>query len=157
MKAKQRLLWMKLHAYFACFFLPITLLYIITGMLYFFDIEGENTAEFEYLVPLAQGWPETDLAAKEIVLVSLADKNHAQLPSDYYLYKGTHDWYGHEQEVNLVPTDDKKIAKLIVNEHDFLKQLLIIHKGYAGNLFKLFSIMFGFSLAFSNYLAITAV
>jgi len=60
-----------------------------------------------------------------------------------------HDCYGHDQAVNLIPTDDKNTAKLIVNEHDFLKQLLIIHKGYAGDLFKLFSIMFGFSLAFS--------
>ena len=53
MKAKYRMLWMKLHAYFACFFLPITLVYIITGMLYFFDIEGEVTAEIEYPVQLS--------------------------------------------------------------------------------------------------------
>ena len=64
------------------------------------------------------------------------------------MYEGTHDWYGHEQEVILSPINDNK-AKLVIKEHDFLLQLLIIHKGYAGNFFKVFSIMFGFSLAFS--------
>jgi hypothetical protein len=148
MKAKYRMLWMKLHAYFACFFLPITLVYIITGMLYFFDIEGEVTAEIEYPVQLIHGWPTNEQQAKSIVLRSLAGKEHNQLPNDYYLYEGTHDWYGHEQEVILSPINDNK-AKLVIKEHDLLLQLLIIHKGYAGNFFKVFSIMFGFSLAFS--------
>lgn len=149
MRAKTRLLWMKLHAYFACFFLPITLLYIITGMLYLFGNDGEVSAEYEYSVTLENGWPTTDEQAKPIVLKALSGKDHLDLPEDYYFYKGAHLYFGHEQEVNLAKTDDINKAKLLVKEHDLLEKLLIVHKGYAGGYFKLFSILFGFSLAFS--------
>lgn len=149
MKAKSRLLWMKLHAYFACFFLPITLLYITTGMLYFFDVKGEVTETFEYSVTLENGWPSQESDAYPIVMDAMKANQQKELPADYYLYEGNHDWYGHERAVIFKPTDDPKIAKLIIEEHDLLKQLLIVHKGYAGIFFKLFSIMFGFSLAFS--------
>lgn len=49
----------------------------------------------------------------------------------------------------LKPTDKENIAEIHIVEHDFLMQLLIIHKGFAGALFKIFSIMFGLSLTFS--------
>ena len=149
MKSKTRLLWMKLHAHFSCFFLPITLLYISTGMLYFFGFDGDVSAKYEYSVPLESGWPTTAELAKPIVLKTLAGKDHMELPADYYFYQGTHDWFGHEQAVILSKTEDESIAKLEVKEHDLLQQLLIVHKGYGGDFFKLFSILFGFSLAFS--------
>ena len=63
MKAKTRLLWMKMHAYLACFFLPITLVYIVTGTLYMFDIKGKVDNEFEYSVALTNGWPEAEKQA----------------------------------------------------------------------------------------------
>ena len=148
MKAKTRMLWMKLHAYLACFFLPITLVYIVTGMLYFFDIKGSVSKETEYFVPLSQGWPETELQAKEFVLRYLAGKDHLALPHDYY-WEGVHDWYGHEQEVILAKTDDPDIVEIHIKEHDLLLQLLIVHNGFASPFFKLFSILFGASLAFS--------
>ena len=149
MRAKTRLLWMKLHAYFACFFLPITLIYIITGMLYFFDIKGSVSKDVEYFVSLPNGWPETEQQAKLFVLDNLKDKDHLALPEDYY-WEGVHDWYGHEQEVILSKTDDVNMAEIHIKEHDLLLQLLIIHKGFAGTFFKVFSIMFGLSLAFST-------
>lgn len=149
MKSKNRLLWMKLHAYLACFFLPITLLYIVTGTLYFFGFDGDISAEYEYSVPLDNGWPTTAEQAKPIVLKALLDKDHMDLPADYYFYQGAHDWFGHEQAVILSKTKNVEIAKLVVKEHDLLQQLLVIHKGYAGDFFKIFSICFGFSLAFS--------
>ncbi len=149
MKAKTRLLWMKLHAYFACFFLPITLVYIVTGMLYFFDIKGSVSKDIEYFVSLPSGWPETEEEAESFVLAELKGKDHFALPEDYY-WEGVHDWYGHKQEVILAKTDDPNIAEVHIKEHDLLLQLLIIHKGFAGTFFKVFSIMFGLSLAFST-------
>ena len=41
------------------------------------------------------------------------------------------------------------MAKLIVKEHDLMLQLLIVHKGFAGLFFKIFSVMFALSLTFS--------
>ena len=110
MKAKKRMLWMKLHAYFACFFLPITLVYIVTGTLYMFGIRGDVSSVNEYQVPLTQSWPETAELAKPVVLKALADKSHPQLPEDYYFEHGDHDWYGHEAEIILTKTGRSAIG-----------------------------------------------
>lgn len=149
MKAKTRLLWMKLHAYFACFFLPITLIYILTGMLYFFDIKGKVSSEIEHFITVSAPWPQDEKTAKKIVKQYLVKDKYVDLPEDYYLYEGTHDWYGHEREVILKQTDKQNIFEIHIKEHDLLMQLLIIHKGFAGSFFKTFSILFGLSLAFS--------
>lgn len=149
MKAKTRLLWMKLHAYLACFFLPITLVYIVTGTLYMFDVKGKVADEFEYAVSLPAGWPATEAKALPIVNAFLLNKPHAALSEDYYFEQGNHDWYGYKQEVILIKPDAGDTAKLVVKEHDLLLQLLIIHKGFAGQFFKWFSILFAASLSFS--------
>jgi len=149
MKSKIRLLWMKLHAYFACFFLPITLVYLTTGLLYFFGFEGEVTSEKSYTIQLAEGWPKTEEIAFPIMITALADDQEVDIPADYYLYKGAHYWYGYQRELKLTETDDPSVAQLTLKEHDLLMQLLIIHKGYGGLYFKVLSIFFGFSLAFS--------
>jgi len=149
MNAKKRLIWMKLHAYLSCFFLPITLVYIVTGMLYFFDIKGEVSKDIEYFIELPEGFPTTEQAAKKIVVKHLKENNHLSLPEDYY-WEGVHDWYGHEQEVILAKTDKPNIVEIHIKEHDLMLQLLIIHKGFAGLFFKILSVMFGLSLAFST-------
>lgn len=150
MKAKVRMIWMKLHAYFACFFLPITLLYIATGVLYLFDIKGDVKQTHEYSITLTEPWPEDQYIAKKLVENVLIGKNHAPLPQDYYLERGgIHDWYGYKQEVILKPTEDKLNAILVVKDHDALLQLLLIHKGHAGKLFWFLGIGLGISLAFS--------
>lgn len=150
MKSKVRLIWMKLHAYFACFFLPITLLYVATGVLYLFDIKGGVKETFEYSVTLTTPWPESESKAKQIVENELNGKNHAILPNDYYLERGgIHDWYGYKQEVILKPLEQPLQAMLIVKEHDLWHQFLLIHKGHAGKLFWIFGIGLGISLAFS--------
>ncbi|MDR8522710.1 MULTISPECIES: hypothetical protein [Shewanella] len=149
MKAKTRLLWMKLHAYLACFFLPITLVYIVTGTLYMFDIKGDVNKEYEYSVTLTDGWPETEALALPLVNRFLLDKSHKALPGDYYFENGNHDWYGFRQEVILIKPDAGDTAKLVVKEHDLLLQLLIVHKGFAGQFFKWFSVLFAASLSFS--------
>ena len=149
MKAKTRLLWMKLHAYFACFFLPITLLYIVTGMLYFFDIKGEVKSEQEHFIAIEQPWPESEQDAEKLIRSLLVGERFVELPEDYYLWEGKHDWYGHEREVLLSQTDKANVIEVHVKEHDLLMQMLIVHKGFAGTYFKVFSIFFGISLAFS--------
>lgn len=168
MRAKTRMLWMKLHGYLACFFLPFTLLYIITGTLYFFDIKGDVTSVSEYSVPLSNGWPTNDVLARPLVERFLKQHQDIELPEDYYFEHGNHDWYGHKREVILINPDEHQdhhdesqvishgdnldrssLAKLVVKEHDLLQQLLIIHKGFAGSFFKLLSILFAASLTFS--------
>lgn len=149
MKAKTRLVWMKLHAYLACFFLPLTLLYISSGMLYFFDIKGQVTEEQEFFVELTQPWPTSEQEAEILVKKHLVGTRLVELPEDYFLWQGKHDWYGREREVLMSPTEQENVIEIHIMEHDWVMQMLIIHKGFAGIYFKLMSIGFGISLAFT--------
>ena len=159
MKAKTRLLWMKLHAYFSCFFLPLTLVYILSGVLYLFGIKGEVKQEFHYPVSVAS-WPSDQGEAAKIITPILTEKGHFRLPADYFASGEDHSWYGYKHEIIFAQVDDKEThgdaaiqvpnpAQLTVKEHDFWLQLLIIHKGYAGYLFWLLAIALGASLTFS--------
>ena len=150
MKPKTRSIWMQLHAYIACFFLPAAILYAITGGLYLLGFEGGVKQEFEYHLELENGWPEDKDIAREIVLNQMVVRGHnVKLPNDYYLWEGMHDWYGFKREVLLIPEEDGSV-ELNIKEHDVWHQLLLIHKGFAGKVLKIFSILWGISLIFSQ-------
>lgn len=149
MKSKVRLLWIKLHTYFACFFLPITFLYLATGILYLFDIEGGVKNKYEYEVALPNGWPTTEADAKQLVSPFINNNQHGRFPPDYYSEPEYISWYGYKQEILLLPTNNEHRAELKVLKHDLWHQFLLIHKGHAGLIFWLFGIMMGLSLFFS--------
>ena len=148
MKAKTRLLWMKLHAYFACFFLPLTLVYITSGVLYLCDIKGGVTTTQTYTLAI-ENWPSEPEKAAEITDLALAKKQLPSLPTDYFADGDGHSWYGFKQEVMLQPSKDQQAAELTVKQHDFIHQMLLIHKGYAGLFFWGLGILLGASLLFS--------
>lgn len=149
MKAKTRTFWMKLHAYLACFFLPFTLIYIVTGVLHLFDIHGDVKTTSEYKIEMPSGWTDNEAEAQLFVENFLATTDHSPLPEDYYPDEQVHDWFGRKQEVILVPSDISNQAKLIIKEHDFLLQLLLIHKGFAGKIFWILGVLFGLHLLIS--------
>ncbi|MGB0833327.1 MAG: hypothetical protein ACPGR2_02280 [Psychrobium sp.] len=148
MKAKVRLIWMKLHAYFSCFFLPLTLVYIVSGVLYLFDIKGSVLKESRYEITSTVE-VKNQQQAELIAAQYLVDNNHASLPSDYFEDHSGHSWYGYKHEVILSLDENNVARELMVKEHDFFLKLLIIHKGYAGFLFWLLGIALGLSLTFS--------
>lgn len=155
MALNYRFTWMQFHVYFACFFLPITLLYIASGVLYLFDIKGEDKAEYHYEISLPNGWPKDEAGTKKHVLPIIKAHGHnGKLPPDYYHEHDYVGWFGYKQQIFLDPTQNITAAKITVIEHDFLKQCLLIHKGHAGLLFWLFAILLGGSLILS---AITGV
>lgn len=150
-KPKSRIIWMKLHAYLACFFLPITLLYIFTGILSMFDIEGGLTTEYEYKIELSQPWPEPERPAKQIVAEILKKNGHERLPNSYFPYPQdkAHYWYDYKVEIGLLKLEADNEAKVIVKNHDVWHQFLLIHKGHGGPFFWLFGLFLGLSLIFS--------
>lgn len=155
MALKYRVTWMQIHTYFACFFMPLLLLYVTSGVLYLFDIKGGNKVEHHYSISLPNGWPKNEIDAKKVMLPVIKSHGHSgTLPSDYYHDNDFIGWYGYKQEVFLNPSQEISEAKLTVIEHDLLKQCLLIHKGHAGLLFWLSAIMLGSSLLLS---AVTGV
>ncbi|WP_157533436.1 hypothetical protein ACJJIP_09895 [Microbulbifer sp. VTAC004] len=148
MKSRNRLLWIKLHTYFSCFFLPIAILYIATGVLYLFDIKGGAEEEYEYTLSLPEGLPKSETETLGVVSPLIEPKQIA-LPSDFYLEDEYIGWYGYKREVYLEPNKDQNGATLHIKEHDLWHQFLLIHKGHAGPVFWLSAIMLGASLVFS--------
>lgn len=149
MALKYRLTWMQLHTYLSCFFFPIALVFIISGSLYLLDIEGGHTGEYEYAIELPEGWPQDEAEAKKLILPIIEKYGHDKLPPDFYFEDNWVGWFGYKQEVFIDPSQNIKHAKLHVNKHDFLHQLLLIHKGHAGLFFRLLAILFGISLFIS--------
>ncbi|WP_444930991.1 hypothetical protein ACJJIF_04195 [Microbulbifer sp. SSSA002] len=148
MKSRNRLLWIKLHTYFSCFFLPIAILYIATGVVYLFDIEGGVDEQVEYSISLPKGLPSSEQETLKVIS-PIVQPEEITLPADFYLEDEYIGWYGYKRQVYLEPSEDKQSAILHVKEHDLWHQFLLIHKGHAGPLFWLSAIMLGTSLLFS--------
>ena len=146
MKPKMRMLWIKWHAYLACFFLPVAVLYTLTGALYLVDIRGGAKQVYEY--PLGSlSWPATQEQAEQIITPTLTGADQVALPDDYFTRPGKHIWYGFKQEVSLQQTDTGLLLR--VEERDLWQQFVLIHKGHAGDLFVVIGILLGVALIFS--------
>ncbi|WP_043319257.1 hypothetical protein [Microbulbifer sp. HZ11] len=152
MKSRTRLLWIKLHTYFSCFFLPLAVMYLATGMLHMMDIDGGVRTEKQFEVSLPNGIPKDEEAVRAVILPLMQEKGQdMKLPADYYYepkenYIG---WYGYKGQVFFEPLEDPNKAILHVKKHDLWHQFLLIHKGHAGPVFWVLGIMFGLSLLFS--------
>ena len=152
MKSRTRLLWIKLHTYFSCFFLPLAVMYLATGMLHMMDIDGGVRSESRFDVTLANGIPQDEEEVREIILPLMRQNGQdMKLPADYYYepkenYIG---WYGYKGQVFFEPVEDPGKAILHVKKHDLWHQFLLIHKGHAGPAFWVLGILFGLSLLFS--------
>ena len=147
MKPKIRSLWMQWHAYLACFFLPLSLLYATTGALYLLDIKGGSKASYSYMINAP--WPDSQQEAETLVIPTLNKEKHKSLPTDYHSKKDSLAWFGFGQDVLLSKTKDPSTLELSIDEHDFWKQLVFIHKGHAGLIFVVFGVVLGINLIFS--------
>ncbi|WP_096087363.1 hypothetical protein [Agaribacterium haliotis] len=152
MKSKTRILWMQLHSYVACFFFPLALLYLLTGLVYMLGYEGEETELLhEPFVLDSKDWPSSEAELKKLLEPLIAERGLGPFPPDFYNEEGKWlSWYGYKRAITLLPTENAGEYELEVIKHSFWKQLLLIHKSYAGPLFWVFSFSFGLSLLFSH-------
>ncbi|TLM77206.1 hypothetical protein ACONUD_12095 [Microbulbifer harenosus] len=152
MKSRTRFLWIKLHTYFSCFFLPLAIMYLATGMLHMMDVDGGVRSEKQFEVTLPDGIPEAEEDVRAIMLPLMREKGQDMtLPADYYYepkerYIG---WYGYKGQVYFEPLAEPEKAILHIKKHDLWHQFLLIHKGHAGPIFWVVGLLFGLSLLFS--------
>ncbi|WP_370979945.1 hypothetical protein [Agaribacterium sp. ZY112] len=151
MRSKTRLLWMHLHSYIACFFLPIALLYLATGLVYMLGYEGEESELLHQPFTLEnKTWPIDEAKVKAELEPFIKENKLGPFPTDFYNEEGKWlSWYSYKGAITLFPTEDPGEYTLEVIEHDFWKSLLLIHKSYAGPFFWYLSFAFGLSLLFS--------
>lgn len=143
-----------IHLIASCFFLPGTVLFLVTGAFYTVDIKG-NYVTTEYTLPLdAPLRPDLDacramtaafLAAEGIVPPSGGDRIRRFGTSFAY------EWHGSNRDVLLSPTDDAGHARLEVKDTTFYRRLVQLHKAKGGTLFK------GYAVALSFFLMVVLV
>jgi len=151
LSSKARILWIKWHAYLSCFFLPFALLISLTGLLYLFDVKGGPSQEYQYKIETELDFPLQEKQAEKFIIEYFSNKDlgrHLPLPESYFLDGDVQGWWDFHSEVVLIPHENNQL-KVVVETNNLWRQLLYIHKGIAGDIFKVFAILFGISLLFS--------
>lgn len=131
-----------IHTALAAFFLPMGLMYAVTGGLYGLDIKGRYNT-IEHHIELAEPLP-TNLAA--LIAVTEAELNSRGLRhptggarirsggTSFYF-----EWTGSRRDVQLHPTDQPREALLKVMDTTPHRYLVQLHKAKGGLAFRLFA------------------
>lgn len=131
-----------LHTVLAAFFLPMGIMYAITGGLYGLGLKGGyDTVETQIQL-------EAPLDGELSTLVKLAEnelgKQGINPPTGSAKIKkgGTSyyfEWTGAVRDVQLHPTDDPLVATFKVKDTDVQRYFVQLHKAKAGEVFKWFA------------------
>lgn len=132
---------MKVHGYLSIFFLLLMFIYALTGTLYLFEIKGSQSSRS--ISFQLESWPMSEEEALSVMPEMLEKMGEEKLPSEYSDRKG-HEWYGLKKSILLTQGDKNNSVLVTVSNSDFMRQMLMIHKGHGGPLFTLLGIALGF-------------
>ena len=127
------------HMLLAALVLPVLLMYLISGMLYTFDVKGHIKKQKIDII-LAQPVPLRLDALAAITEKSLL-QHHLPIPEGEmslkkkktsYLFR----WGDLKYAVSVKTTKNPKVLKMTVRERNFLTQVMRIHRAEAGVIFK---------------------
>lgn len=123
-----------LHVILACFFLPIGIMYLVTGALYMCAIRG-TTTETTREVVLAEPLPQelsglVAIAERELAAASLGTPSGAASMRK----PGELEWGGANRDISLKATADPLKAELSIRTSSPYRRLVQLHKG-KGSLF----------------------
>lgn len=144
-------LWMKIHNYVSAFFLPLAMIFIITGMLYLLGVHGtmkQQKIDFQVESSLMQN-PD---ALTEAVKTKLEENNikmpvgNAKKMREGYIWGSMTD-----VSVSLFPDRQSGTFQIAVNTAGLYDKLVMAHKGKIGLLFNIFSILFSISLLITYF------
>jgi hypothetical protein len=145
----QRLLIIKVHAILACFFMPMALIYFLSGALYSLDIKGGVDKKVYTLVldrpfaPNLEQLSATVTAAMELRDLSLPSGNPTiARKKQSYEFR----WGDLQRLVVVQPTADPLQVELTYRQRSPLTQLMRIHRAEAGSLTRIFSVSMAISL-----------
>jgi len=145
----QRMLVIKIHAFLACFFIPMATLFFISGALYSLDIKGHIDKQ---IYNLALDRPFTpDLAELSELAKTELDQHELLRPTGDPTIKekeGSYEyrWGDLKHLVVIHPTNNPLEVELIYRERSPLAQIMRVHRAEAGSLIKIFSISMAISL-----------
>jgi PepSY-associated TM region len=139
----QRMSIIKLHAILACFFMPMALLYFLSGALYSFDIKG-NVDKQVYTVALNRPFAPDLAQLSESVTMALVEHKLSLPKGNPVIRKrrGAYEyhWGDLKRTVVVQPTDDLLKVQLTYRQRSPLTQLMRVHRAEAGSLIKTLSL-----------------
>lgn len=135
--------WMKIHLYLSLFFLPMALIYAVTGAFYIFGYgvnAGANTLEIKIK-------DEVNHNNAKDIMINLIKENNLKMPDDTSV-KFARNTY------SMGTLSNKYLIKLGKDEHRFLSfdrnlygVLLLLHKSNGGFWFDILAVGFAVALA----------
>lgn len=136
-----------LHGFIAVFFLPLAMLYAVTGALYILGSNG-TSHDTTITVELTDGWPESIDAARELAGGRLLEAGLPEanpVAGEYVFDDDRYYWRALTHGVTLARISDDR-AELRIQENSFYRQLVEIHKNHAGPWFRILGIAFGLAM-----------
>jgi hypothetical protein len=143
------MLIMKIHAILACFFMPLAILYFISGALYSFDIKGHVDKQV-YTLALDRPFAP-DLAQLSELAKTALDQRKLSLPTGSPAIKekkGSYEyrWGDLKRQVVIHPTGNPLQVKLTYRQRSSLTQVMRVHRAEAGSLVRTYSLTMVVSL-----------
>ena len=131
-----------IHTVLAAFFLPMGIMYAITGGLYGLGLKGgydTQTIELQLEAPLdGELSSMVKLAEDELDRQGIAEPSGSASVkkggTSFYL-----EWTGAVRDVQLHPTSDPLIAEFKIKDTDVQRYFVQLHKAKAGTIFKWFA------------------
>ncbi len=131
-----------MHIYLSVFFLPMALIFVITGIFYLFGFKqdyGMQTQRFEIL----QKQPILNL---EAFVLDFLKQNHLELPKNTQLQPDKDKFKMGSPKYFISVWQDQDRVQIQTNRRSFYGNLVMLHKGKVGKAFQAFSMIFGVAL-----------
>lgn len=135
-------LFRKIHIYASVFFLPMALLFSLTGVLYICGINQDyNLKQQQY--EIIQKEPVEDL---QKFIINFLAENKIPLPSNTDIKKGKRGTMMGSAKYFINIEQKKNQIIIQTNKRSFYGNLMMLHKSKVGKAFQIFSIIFGIAL-----------
>ncbi len=137
--------WMKIHTYLSLFFLPMCVIYVLTGIGYIFDFKDTAGAKiYEFALPNA---PQKGEEAATMIEVLKA--NNLKIPSntDIKIQKGNPSMGSISYAVSLEADRKSGELKVKVVDRGLYGILVLMHKAKGAVYFNVVAVCFALSLA----------
>lgn len=141
--------WMKIHTYLSLFFLPMCLIYVLTGVGYIFDLKdsaGAKTQSVALVGELNEG-DLGDLKVVESAILTTLKESNLKIPSNTALraQKGNLTMGGIKYSVTLQKGKDGRF-EVKTMERSIYGVLVLMHKAKGAAHFNALAICFAISL-----------
>lgn len=147
----ERSLWMKIHNYISVFFLPLAIIFIITGALYLLGIHGSPEKQ-EIDVQIDRSMMN-DTANLTSLVKDAVEKNNLQMPDGEPKKIRDSLVWGDMNGTNIMLSTDRNSGniQLFASQPTFYSRLVLAHKGKIGMLFNVMAIIFSLSLLITYF------